>query len=451
MECFGVPFFHLFWRVEERRLDMSQIRRLSYEDRKTIEEMLDGAYRLTEIAEAISHNPTTVSREVLRNRIALKPLTPGTLRIIICAHFASCKRRWLCNNKECNRACRSCKLQRCEDICEDFSRVACKTTTGFPHVCNGCEKKRRCSEERFVYQARTAEVTSEKRLHESRSGVDMSEAELVWLSNIITPLIRRGQSVNTILANHPEIAIAPSTLYKYIALGKTEARYIDLVRAVRVKRRKKRQRSRLSQHVLDGRSYKDFLDMGEEDCDFAIEMDTVIGRRGGRALLTFCSREDRVFYAYLMSANSAEAVKGAFDEMERRAKGKIDVLPLILLTDNGSEFVRTKEIEESFLYPGTLRASVFYCDPYASWQKPHVENAHTLLRRVLPKKTSFDDLSQQDIELICSHINSYARKELDWKSPFERLEDKGLLSLMGALGMRLIPPDDINLTPGLLS
>ena len=91
----------------------------------------------------------------------------------------------------------------------------------------------------------------------------------------------------------------------------------------------------------------------------------------------------------------------------------------------GLGFDRFEDMERSCYAPhlGEERLRVYYCDPYCSWQKPRVENAHTLLRRVLPKGTSFDGLTQADVDLICSHINSYPRAELGWRSPFEMLPE----------------------------
>lgn len=57
-----------------------------------------------------------------------------------------------------------------------------------------------------------------------------------------------------------------------------------------------------------------------------------------------------------------------------------------------------------------------------SCQKPHVENNHRLLRYILPSNKNLKDLglqSQEDLDLIFSHINSYVREELKGKSPIE--------------------------------
>ncbi len=56
------------------------------------------------------------------------------------------------------------------------------------------------------------------------------------------------------------------------------------------------------------------------------------------------------------------------------------------------------------------RTKVFYCDPSAPYQKGACEVNHELMRRILPKGSSFDDLTQEDIFLMMDHINSYKRK-----------------------------------------
>ena len=54
--------------------------------------------------------------------------------------------------------------------------------------------------------------------------------------------------------------------------------------------------------------------------------------------------------------------------------------------------------------------NVFYCNPSAPYQKGACEVNHELIRRILTKGSSFDDLTQKDIFLMMDHINSYKRK-----------------------------------------
>lgn len=87
----------------------------------------------------------------------------------------------------------------------------------------------------------------------------------------------------------------------------------------------------------------------------------------------------------------------------------------IILTDNGTEFARPDIIEKNghHVYPTKL----FYCDPGHSEQKGKIENNHEYIRRFIPKGNSFDDLNQDDINLMMNHINSVKRDSLDGDSP----------------------------------
>lgn len=196
-----------------------------------------------------------------------------------------------------------------------------------------------------------------------------------------------------------------------------------------------------------------------------VEFDTVIGRVGGTCLLTFVLLPSTLFFARLIKRKDQECVCAEFDRLERvfkryreRCVGQAGVWWFFstALTDRGSEMADWARLERT-LYPveglgETLleRCRVFYCDPYSSWQKPHIEQAHTLLRRVLPKGTSFDGLAQADIDLVCSHIDSYSRANLGGATPFEIAPAGFTDKLAGALGLERIDPDKVCLTPRLL-
>ena len=119
-----------------------------------------------------------------------------------------------------------------------------------------------------------------------------------------------------------------------------------------------------------------------------------------------------------------------------------------MLTDNGSEFSNPLKLEFDAL--GNRRTRVFYCDPNASFQKPHVELNHELIRRILPKGTSFDNLAQLDIALMMSHINSYTRQKLGDKSPVDLFGFLYAPETLEKLGMSKIPANEIFSKPALL-
>ncbi len=87
----------------------------------------------------------------------------------------------------------------------------------------------------------------------------------------------------------------------------------------------------------------------------------------------------------------------------------------VILTDNGGEFVRVDDIEMDIRGESKL----FFYDPNGSDQKGRIEKNHTLIRDILPKGTSFDNLTQKDINLFCSYVNSVKCAALNGKSDYE--------------------------------
>ena len=178
-------------------------------------------------------------------------------------------------------------------------------------------------------------------------------------------------------------------------------------------------------------------------------MDTVHSSRDSKkVLLTFYLRREKLFLAFLMNRCTTGAVRIVFDRLKDRLDTDFHLLFHTVLTDRGSEFGDPDSLETDIY--GEKCSSVFYCDPMRSGQKGGVENAHTLLRMVLPKGTSFEFLTQWDVNLIVNHINSMPRESLGGRTPYEAaLWTYGARTLK-ALQLRPIPPDEVNLTPKLI-
>lgn len=88
--------------------------------------------------------------------------------------------------------------------------------------------------------------------------------------------------------------------------------------------------------------------------------------------------------------------------------------------------------------------------PGKSYQKAEIENNHTFIRRILPKGTSFDNLTQSDVDLMMNHINSVPREELNGHTPFEMaslLIGNDILNKIS----RPIPKNEVILKPKLLN
>jgi len=93
---------------------------------------------------------------------------------------------------------------------------------------------------------------------------------------------------------------------------------------------------------------------------------------------------------------------------------------------------------------------VFYCDPSSPYQKGAIESNHELIRRIVPKGKSFNPYGQEKITLMTNHINSYTRKKLNDKSPFEVFSFFHGSDVSEKLGLEYVQPNDIILKPKLL-
>ena len=93
---------------------------------------------------------------------------------------------------------------------------------------------------------------------------------------------------------------------------------------------------------------------------------------------------------------------------------------------------------------------VFYCDAGSPYQKGAIEVNHELIRRILPKGSSFDDLTQEDVNRMMDHINSYKRKKLNNRSPYEAFGFYYGETVLAKLGCTHVSPGEIILKPSLL-
>lgn len=139
------------------------------------------------------------------------------------------------------------------------------------------------------------------------------------------------------------------------------------------------------------------------------EMDTVIGRIGGKVLVTMVERKSR--YLKVLLAESKEALEVTTSIIS--ALKPLSALVHTMTFDNGKEFARHELISE------LLDAGSYFAHPYHSWERGLNENTNGLLRQYFPKGSSFDHLTKQEIQRVEDLLNSRPRKRLDWKTPID--------------------------------
>lgn len=425
---------------------------LTYDDRLEIERLIKLDFSLSEISRELNRHKSTISREItLRSTIDRKGCYGRNYNA--CVYRYDCVMNEICNEKICKKKYKYCRFcNKCNDFCEYFKETICERLQSTPYVCNNCDNRNKCTLKKCFYSAKMAQKDYEGLLVESRLGIESSPEEIGRLDKIIKPLIDQGHSVHHILANNKDsIMVCEKTIYKYIEVGALSVKNIDLPRKVRYRPRKKKQMGyKVDKRCLEGRRYEDYLRFIDENKDIAtVQMDTVEGTKGGKVLLTIHFVDTSFMLMFIRDANDSKSVTDCF-EMIYQAIEKEHYMKLfpVLLTDNGSEFSNPDKIEK--IYDGEKLTSVFYCHPYAAYQKPEVENNHELIRRVIPKGKSMDAFNQQDITLLMSHVNSYVRKKLNDQSPFDAFSSRYGFKLINSLGITRINPNDIILKPSLL-
>ena len=423
---------------------------LRIEDRLIIEYGLDENYALKEIAERVGKDPTTVSKEIKRNRF-LKTSKRKEHDIKPCMHRRNCTKINLCNSN-CGKQCKKCTFVNCYRVCKDYSIQQCSKLSRYPYVCNGCNKVTTCTAEKSYYKAKVAESKYKEILISSREGLNITSRDLKKIDDIISPLIFKGQSISHIFTHHKhELNCSERTLYYYFDKNVFTARNIDLPRKVKYKPRKKNSFFTIK-NATDkvNRTFNDFVKYIEENPGVqVVEMDTVHGTRSGKVLLTFQFRSCSLMLAFIIDSCSQAAVKEAVDKLYAILGHETfsQSFPVIL-TDNGSEFTNPLALELNS--NGVQRTKIFYCNPMASYQKPHVEKNHEYIRYILPKGRSFNDLTQEEITLMMNHINSTARASLNGNTPFKLAQMLLDNSLLEKLSLKHIPADEVHLKPALL-
>lgn len=407
----------------------NKISHLILRDRQVIEQELNNKTSISEIAILLDKDYSTIRKEIKNRKVKYEPVSWNNYKY-------PCVKKNKCDNKFCdfNKPC--------------YVKSSCIRLSKSPYVCNGCKSRSGCRKERYTYFAKDAHDNYLIKSSECKKGIDISREEIEEINKIITPLIRdKGQSINHVYIAHPELlTFSKPTFYSYIDYNIFSFRNIDLPRKVKYKVRKnsRKRRTKAETAIRQGRTYQDFLDYIEKhpNCNI-VEMDTVEGVKGGKVLLTLLWRKSNFMLIYLMDKQTMQCVEDIFILLqETLIDDDYKKLFEVILTDNGTEFFNPLSIECCYR-TGEKLTSMFYCDPGASWQKGSLEKNHEFIRYILPKKSSFNNLTQNDCYRFASHINSLCRESLNGYCPFKAhlfITDEWVIN---SLNIFYIEPDQV--------
>lgn len=206
--------------------------------------------------------------------------------------------------------------------------------------------------------------------------------------------------------------VSVETLYGWIFAPEQKHRNLrEYLRYGHTKRRKRRGRNVHRQRIKWRTSIHDRPAEIEDRVEFGHwEADSVLGLRGTGGLHTCVERRSRFLVAVKIPEITAEATLQAQLDMFMRMPAHA---ARSITADNGSEFAFHHKLAD------TLAIPTYFADPYSAWQRGTNENFNGQIRYYLPKRTSFEDLAQAELNEYTTEINNRPRKILDWATPAE--------------------------------
>lgn len=223
------------------------------------------------------------------------------------------------------------------------------------------------------------------------------------------------QIANRLKLEYPEnldMRISHESIYKLIYQDAQNGGdlYQNLRRAIKKRQRRLNKKSR-RMNIPDRKSIhtrpaevEDRINAGHW------EGDTIVGKGFSGYIATMVDRSNQYLAAALMKDKKPSSLNKATLE----AFGDIsnDWIKTITL-DNGTEFCAYKDLEE------LLECSIYFADPYSSWQRGTNENMNGLIRQYFPKKMDFSKITQNDVDEVVKILNNRPRKSLGYRTPHE--------------------------------
>lgn len=359
---------------------MKDWKHLILEQRKVIASGIAHNYKLKDIGGSLDFDPTSISKEVKRNRIEV-----------------------------------SIGLKN-----------DCKRTKRWPYVCTGCNKRyNNCPYTKYKYDAKKAQEKADINLVNSRRGIDITSEEFKQLDAIIKNGIDDNKSIYQIkIENNDTIKQCVSTLYGYINNGYLTTKRMDLPYAVTYKKRKHNKKYEYSDNnKIDrtGHTYLDYLAFLHKNPGIYVWQLDFLGsiKTDNNSILTFILPNLQFTLLEIIKNPNSEKVVEFFDKLEERLGTNTfkELIPVIL-TDRDPSFADIDGICYSKI-TGEERCKLFFCDPYVSNQKPNVENMNKQIRLFFPKGKTVDKYSKNDINNINKTILNKPLRSLDGNTPKE--------------------------------
>lgn len=336
--------------------------------------------------------------------------------------------------------------------CNGFKPVICSKLKRYPYVCNGCDFIESCHRNKWYYNCTRAETMSRKNRVTTRKKKRVNDENIAFINTIVSPLVKKGQSLHHIYETNPELhSICSERTIRRLIYD----RYLDvcaglLPRYSRFRHPSKeysirKNKTAFIERLLE-RTYTDYLRYIKNHPDVSyVQFDSVIGKTTDKkAILTITFPKERFQFGRLIEKSNPTSVNTCMNCLfSLLGYEKAKEVFAVNLVDNGIEF-------SSFHFLEMKDVRVYFANPYRSTDKASCERNHEFIRYIIPKRKTMDNLTQEKLNLMFSHINSYIRKSNKNKTPFELIEERFGSEFLKLIGIKRIRPQDVVLTPELL-
>ena len=411
--------------------------RITLDDRINIQAALEKFMSLDELSKLIKKNRSSIYRE-LHNYCIIKPSNRKSC--FYCSKMEECRENGVFLETMTKYKCL------------DYVPFKCPKLSKYPYVCNGCSFIEHCHRNKRYYNCIKAETLSRENRITTRKRKRIDENNIAKINEIVTPLVKKGQSLHHIYETNSKLKIICSerTVRRLIYDGYLDVTASFLPRYVRFRHNSKEyliKRSKASNiERMLGRTYTDYSKfLKRHPNSSAVQYDSVLGKKGDKkAILTITFPKERFQFGRLIQKGDPMSVISTMNYIFNLiGYDKAKNIFAVNLADNGLEFSNFHLLE-------MRDVRVYFTNPYRSTDKAACERNHEFIRYIIPKKRTLDNLTQDKLNLMFSHINSYIRKSNQNKTPFDLIKERFGSEFLSLIGISKIAPQDVFLKPELL-
>jgi IS30 family transposase len=217
--------------------------------------------------------------------------------------------------------------------------------------------------------------------------------------------------------NDTIMSISHEAIYRHIYTrpqASLNRKLIKLLVRKKTRRRPSKKRRGTGSKILNQVSIDDrpgHIDLRKEVGHW--EGDLMIGKNNKSAIGTIVERKTRFTLILKLSSKNAEEIAEIFSKMLNQLNSEFKKS---MTYDNGVEMARHEKITKN------TGMKIYFAHPYSSWERGTNENTNGLIRRYLPKRTDFNEISEKQLQIIQDKLNNRPRKIIGYKTPQEMMD-----------------------------